>query len=102
MSDTVEKIKCLECIPTNNKLFHDDYEMDIKLGNNCINEKKTEIVAKEIEYNDNIYYFHKDEKNIINIYSYNTDLDYYIQINNTHQDYYDIIEHINDIKRSLI
>ena len=100
--DIKQKIKCLECIPTNNKLFHDDYEMDIKLGNNCINEKKTEIVAKEIEYNDNIYYFHKDEKNIINIYSYNTDLDYYIQINNTHQDYYDIIEHINDIKRSLI
>jgi superfamily II DNA or RNA helicase len=96
--DIKQKIKCLECIPTNNKLFHDDYEMDIKLGNNCINQNKTEIVAKEIEYNDIIYYFHKDENNIINIYSYNTELDYYIQINNTHQDYYDIIEHINDIK----
>jgi len=71
---------CRVCAPTNQLLYRDDPMTDIKLPDPCETILETEIVAKEIEYNNIKYYYTKDVENKISFYEFRDDLGGYAPI----------------------
>jgi len=62
------RIHCRKCNPTNQILFTDDIERDIRAIDPCTDYREEKITAQEIFIDDVSYYYVKDEKAL---YGYN-------------------------------
>ena len=89
--DVKDKIDCLMCTPTGNKLYHPNNDIDLKMENPCTRPKKKQITAKEIIYNGSTYYYTSSD-GIVSIYEYKKNLDAYIEVNRDNPDYEALIE----------
>lgn len=79
--------KCFSCIPTNEKLYYKDIQIDIDIPTKC--EQPEKITTEEVILNGNKYYYDKSNPN--NIYYFDEKVDGYIQLDDLN-----IIKKIND------
>lgn len=77
---------CFSCLPTNEKLYHENFQIDMELPSKCQTEEK--ISTEEVIVNGKKYYY--DIKNPKNIYYFNKQSNGYILLENN-----DIILKIN-------
>jgi superfamily II DNA or RNA helicase len=89
-----KKIDCLMCTPTNEKLFHPDPILDLKLSNTCSRPVQESINAEEIQYQGQTYYYTKSPDGTIFIFEYKKNLDAYTEMNRTHPHYNALIEQL--------
>lgn len=71
---------CRVCAPTNQPIYRDDPMVDIKLPDPCETILETEIMAKEIEYNNTKYYYIKNTDKKIAFFEFRDDLGGYAPI----------------------
>jgi superfamily II DNA or RNA helicase len=87
------KIQCVMCTPDNVNMFHQDPYLDLKLKNPCKKYTKKEVTAHQLEYgNDKYFYTIDPNTKIIKIYRQSKDLDAFIEVDRTNQDYETLIE----------
>ena len=93
-----EKINCLDCNPTNNVLFLKNIKKDILKGNNCLKRESKELTVKVIVYKGKEYYYTVTGKyDYITIYSFNKQLDSYLQLESDNEVYNDVLESVASI-----
>lgn len=68
--------ECFSCVPTNEKLFFKDIQLDIEIPSKCQKEEK--ITTEEIILNGKKYYYDIDNKT--NIYYYDENAEGYVQL----------------------
>jgi superfamily II DNA or RNA helicase len=90
-----KKIDCLICAPTNDKLFHPNIDIDMKIANPCERPKVSNITAEQILYLGEKYYYTKDQSGAISIYEYNKYLDAYTKLDRSHAHYEGLIGKLN-------
>lgn len=95
-SDVKEKINCLMCTPTSDKLYHPDNRTDLKMKNTCLKPTEVQIKAKEVIYKGSTFYYSKSPAGHISIYEYKKNLDAYVEIGRDHPYYEELIEQIID------
>lgn len=93
--DVQKKIDCLMCTPTNNKLFHPNVDVDMKMKNPCNRPTESRVEAEQIVYQDKKYYFTKAPDGVISIYEYKKNLDAYIELDRSHPHYEALIEKLS-------
>ena len=92
-----QKIKCLMCNPTHEKMFHPDINIDMKIENPCVELSKSTVNVEEIIYLDKSYYYKKDDNGNILIYEFSDLMGHYVEMNRSNK-YYDIlIEKISEL-----
>lgn len=91
-------INCRKCSPTNEKLFINDINVDIKILSPCKPLVEEKIKAKSIIINDmhgkREYMYYIDEKKNLHILSFNKDINAYQEIFPDHPDYFNLSEKI--------
>ena len=90
-----KKIDCLMCTPSNNKLFHPNIDIDMKLKNPCTRPTMTNVKVEQIIYNGKKYYYNKSPSGTISIYEYKEGLDAYTELDRTHPYYETLIEQLS-------
>ena len=71
---------CRTCIPSNNKLFHDDPTIDIKLPDNCEIRTESDVEATPITHEGKTYYYVK-KNNDYTFYSFDDELGAFTPLN---------------------
>lgn len=69
---------CFSCLPTNEKLYHKDFQLDLEIPSKCQQEEK--VSTEEVIVNGKKYYY--DIKNPTNIYYFDKKTDGYILLEN--------------------
>lgn len=90
-----KKIDCLMCTPTNEKLFHPNLDIDMKMKNPCQRPRKSSVKAEQVVYQGKKYYYTKDPDGTISIYEYKKNLDAYIVLDRSHPHYEALIEKLS-------
>lgn len=93
--DIQKRIDCLMCTPTNNKLFHPNMDVDMKMKNPCHRPKTSSVKASQIVYQEKKYYYTKAPDGTISIYEYKKKLDAYTELDRSHPHYEALIEKLS-------
>jgi YHS domain-containing protein len=84
---------CRTCIPSNNRLFHDDPALDIKLSDNCEIKIESDVEALPLNYEGKTYYYAKNENEYI-FYSFDDALGAFTPLHE--------LDDLNQILKNLI
>jgi hypothetical protein len=90
--DVQKRIDCLICTPTNNKMFHPNTDIDMKMDNPCHRPETSNLTAEQIVYQDKKYYYTKAPDGTISIYEYKKKLDAYTELDRSHPHYEALIK----------
>ena len=90
-----EKIKCLMCTPTGDRLYHPINDIDLKMKNPCVRPEKTQVKAQELIYKDTTFYYTKSPEGEYSIYEYKKNLDAYVEVDRSHPYYEELIDKLN-------
>jgi superfamily II DNA or RNA helicase len=94
-ADVQKRIDCLMCTPTNNKLFHPNVDVDMKMKNPCHRPETSSVKAEQIVYQEKKYYYTKAPDGTISIYEYKKKLDAYTELDRSHPHYEALIEKLS-------
>jgi superfamily II DNA or RNA helicase len=86
-----DKIDCLMCKPTNERLYHPDININIESINPCRSISEQKIKAKEIEYDGKKYYYTMTSIDDLKIYFYSKDLEAYTELTAMDSNYSELV-----------
>lgn len=88
---------CRICVPTDEKLFHEDQTKDLRLSDPCSLMSERQIEVKEVTFEGKKYYYRENESSPmgVDIYDYNEEFDSHVLIDyysNLFADIYEAIQ----------